>query len=827
MHKTRWLHTVLVAVLVLSPLLFVLAWPPAGLALRLRSGQAQERSDSIDVILIVDNSGSMASNDPQRIRVSAAKLFVDLSQDGDRIGLVNLGDDTRIVKKLTTIMPWLDHTRYGRRELKDALQSSSEPKGATPMGTALRHAYNMLDETAPGRRQFVVMLTDGKPEGESPEILNNVLADFRKKRFWTIFPIALGDAPDMNFLNTAMANPTGGRAFKAQTPVDLIRVYTEIFAMMRYNRYVDWVTVQPNVLNPLMTIDPEQKVQNLAFVIPRPKKDDPFVDVIVSPNDVNIVDPAVSGHIYHADDPRYEVFVMESDHVLLDGAWQARFGSDHPVELAMLVHSAYGIQLSSPPAQEAWNELSKRYAPVGKRFYVQLGARDSSVGLGAVTDLRALWGELTPLLSPVVQMESPAWDSMTLRDDGLGQDEQRDDGLYTGRYQKIEAPGQYYLRIQIPSQKDDAVRLVKHRLIEARNLPFIIVRIPESQARPPNTSLLTKVVIRQPEGEIQINNVDIVMFVKSPDGKTTALTPQMGDDGEYAATFAPSVPGPHDVVAVANFRVMQPEGEIAYNDLDLQTYEAVFPSRGLTIAASRTDLGTMDQFRNTTLVVEVTSDSSQTEQLEVKLEGLPGGTVSPASLDVPPGATTSFELIVGSTEVSDPGSGSFTLNFSTPDEDLSLNNTTLSYDYRISYGLSVRAENTELGEVDMRTDVKATLFVQSNAPTEQTLQVAVVAPAGAEVWPTSITAPPREETPFTFSVSLPETAPEEGSFQLALTSMDDAVEVTGGEVTFTYQLITFRTRDVCIPIIVVALLLLAGFVVWRKSKKPKDRRRRR
>ena len=818
MHKTRWLQIVLIAVLVLSPLLLVLGWPTAGLA--------QEQSDSIDVILIVDNSGSMASNDPQNIRVSAAKLFVDLSQDGDRIGLVNLGDDTRIVKKLTTIMPWLDHTRYGRRELKDALQSSGEPKGATPMGTALRHAYNMLDETAPGRRQFVVMLTDGKPEGESPEILNSVLADFRKKRFWTIFPIALGDAPDMNFLNNDVARPTGGQAFKAQTPVDLIRVYTEIFAMMRYNRYVDWVTIQPNVLNPLMTIDPDQKVQNLAFVIPRPKKDDPFVDVIVSPNDVNIVDPAVSGHIYHADDPRYEVFVMEADHVLLDGAWQARFGSDHPVELAMLVHSAYGIQLSGPPAQEAWNELSKRYTPVGKRLYVQLGARDSSAGLGAVTDLRALWGELTPLLSPVVQMVSPAWDAEVLRDDGLGQDEQRDDGLYTGRYQKIEEPGQYYLRIQVPSQKDDAVRLVKHRLIEARNLPFINVKIPQSQVLPPHTSLTAEVLIRQVEGtEIQINNVDIVMFVKSPDGKTTTLAPQPKDDGGYTVTFAPSVPGPHDVVAVANFRVMQPEGEITYNDLALQTYEAVFPSRGLTIAASRTDLGTMDQFRNTTLAVEITSDSSQTEQLEVKLEGLPGGTVSPASLDVPPGATTSFELIVGSTEVSDPGSGSFTLIFSTPDEDLNLNNTIFTYDYRISYALSVRAKNTELGEVDTRTDVKATLFVQSNAPTEQTLQVTVVAPPGAEVWPTSITAPPREETPFTFSVSLPETAPEEGTFQLALTSMDDAVEVTGGEVSFTYQLITLRTRDVCIPIIVVVLLLIVGFVVWRKSKKPKGRRR--
>jgi len=817
-RKSFQLALVVVQVLSLQLLALILPVP----------GTAQQRSDNIDVILIVDNSGSMAENDPDKFRISAAKLFVDLSQDGDRIGLVNLASKqrTEVVAPLTKISPWLDQTLLGREELKEKLEANSKPQGATLMGTALRHAYNMLHETAPGRRQFVVMLTDGQPEGEQPEILTEVLRDFRHKRFWTIFPIALGDTPDMDLLSKEMADPTGGLAFKAATPVDLIRIYTQIFAMMRYNRYVDWVTVQPNILQELASIDPDQKVQNLAFVIPRNTWDDPFVDVLVSPNDVNIVDPGLAGSVYRAEDPRYEVFVMENDHVLLDGLWRARFLSEGRVEVAILVHSAYGIQVSKPPAQESWNELSPRYVPVGKELFLELGVRDSSASLSPIPDPRSLYGELTPLQAPVVQMVKPAWDPLVLRDDGLLQDEQRDDGLYTGIYGMMAEPGLYRLHLQVPGRKDDAVRLTKVRYIEARSLPYVSLVVPESQPLAPGMPLVAQLVVHQPEGlGAKITDAKIGVYLKAPDGKTSSLQALPQDDETITVDFAPTVEGPHDLVVITDFRVMQPEGEIAYSDLAYGTYNAIFPERSLSLSGSQIDLGSMDQFHNTALTIEVTSDSSQSEQLLVRVEGLPGGTVLPNALEIPPNATTAFELTVGSTSTSEAGANSFQLVFSSPDPALRLNNSILTYHYRIAYVLEVSAVDSVLEEQENPDDIKATISVWSDAPVEQVLNAEMISPAGAAIWPSTVRVPPREETNFTFSIHLPEGAETEGRFRILLTAENDAVAVLNGALSFEYQLRSgFPGRYVCIPSIMLVVAFV-GFFFWRRSRRSKEKRR--
>ncbi|HID85805.1 MAG TPA: VWA domain-containing protein, partial [Anaerolineae bacterium] len=42
----------------------------------------------VAVILILDNSGSMADNDPTDLRFTAAKLFVALLDEGDAVGII-------------------------------------------------------------------------------------------------------------------------------------------------------------------------------------------------------------------------------------------------------------------------------------------------------------------------------------------------------------------------------------------------------------------------------------------------------------------------------------------------------------------------------------------------------------------------------------------------------------------------------------------------------------------------------------------------------------------------------------------------------------------
>ena len=54
--------------------------PPAG----------TQGPQSISVVLLIDNSGSMAENDPASLRFAAASQLVDLLEDGDEISVVLL-----------------------------------------------------------------------------------------------------------------------------------------------------------------------------------------------------------------------------------------------------------------------------------------------------------------------------------------------------------------------------------------------------------------------------------------------------------------------------------------------------------------------------------------------------------------------------------------------------------------------------------------------------------------------------------------------------------------------------------------------------------------
>lgn len=811
--KIAWAITVL-------SLLVIALFPPPG-------AEAQIRSENIDVVLIIDTSGSMKDNDPEAIRISAAKLFVDLSEEGDRVAIVNMSDaeHTEVVLELTEISQWLDATLIGRRAIKESLDTLAEPIGQyTYMGTSLNLAYDILDRTQPGRRQYVVLLTDGLPTGEGETALSEAMDRFERKRFWKVFPIALGEGADYNLLKNEIADRSGGVAFEARTPSELIRVYTEIFAMLRYNRYVNWITVQPGTLQNVFTIDPEQHITNLAFVFPQ-ERGVPLVHTVVSPNDTNIVDPAVSGFVYHATDPRYECFVMGGEYVLLDGLWRVRLEGSAPVEMAVLVRSDYGIQLLSPKPQESWDELSPRYAPQGKELFIQVGVRNANMPITERGDdfynLTRPQGKLEPFLAPVVNAESPYWPPIVLRDDGLAEDRQKDDGLYAGLHQSAEEAGQYILRAQVPSRKDEAIYLSKTRVIKVSPLPTTFLEWPSPETLPENAPFPITVQFQQPAaGPVAINSADLEVAIKDPQGQVTAFKAQGGGE-PYSTTFVPTRGGPHDISVLATIRVTQEGQEIEYTDFARAT--VVFPGRNLTIEPpASTNLGQMKEFQNTPVTVQITSDSSEPEQLEVRVEGLAGGSVSPAILDIPPKQAGFFDLVIGSTSLIEPGPGQFQLIFTSP-QGSNVQNGILTYSYNIIQALEVWADVTDL-EVKSLQGMQASLRIWSDSQQEQTLQVSVEGLAGGTVLPTRIKVPPREETSFTFSVSADDTASREGKFLLILRAPEEAaLEVVNGEVLYSYIVKSSPVVWICL----VLLLILAGavgFLVWRRIKARREAR---
>jgi Ca-activated chloride channel homolog len=146
----RWLAWVL--------LVFALARPQSGEGVEVLRGQG------IDIVLVIDISGSMAALDfePQN-RLAAAKAVISEFIQGrefDRIGLVVFARNAYHQAPLTLNYPILLQLLDDIRLIPDVTSLSGEQLDGTALGLGVASAANMLRESnAPSK--VIVLLTDG------------------------------------------------------------------------------------------------------------------------------------------------------------------------------------------------------------------------------------------------------------------------------------------------------------------------------------------------------------------------------------------------------------------------------------------------------------------------------------------------------------------------------------------------------------------------------------------------------------------------------------------------------------------------------------------
>ena len=140
-----------------APLLLAATLP------RPASGQTSapggERTDLLDFVLVLDQSGSMRYNDPERARVGAAQLFLDLPLGGDRVAVVGFGEGAETIAPLQEI--------EGRRtRILDQLTAVGSSGEFTMLREALERAQSVLEGRDEQRRSAVVVLTDGELQSD-------------------------------------------------------------------------------------------------------------------------------------------------------------------------------------------------------------------------------------------------------------------------------------------------------------------------------------------------------------------------------------------------------------------------------------------------------------------------------------------------------------------------------------------------------------------------------------------------------------------------------------------------------------------------------------
>ena len=215
-------------------------------------------TEGIDIVLVLDISGSMLAEDFSPNRLDAAKQvateFIG-GRENDRIGLVIFSGESFTQCPLTTDYPVLKNLL---REVKNGMIVDG-----TAIGLALANGVNRLKDSK-ARSKVMILLTDGvNNKGEIDPLTAGKIAVTYNVRVYTVGVGAQGQAPypfktpfgirrgmvpvDLDEKSlTAIAEMTGGKYYRATDNRKLKAIYKEIDQLERtkievtaYKRYTD------------------------------------------------------------------------------------------------------------------------------------------------------------------------------------------------------------------------------------------------------------------------------------------------------------------------------------------------------------------------------------------------------------------------------------------------------------------------------------------------------------------------------------------------------------------------------------------------------------
>ncbi len=159
---------------------------------------------NIDVVLTLDSSGSMTSNDPRGVRKTAAKLFVDALIGGDQAAVVDFDSRAILRQPLTTDFAAV-------KSAIDRVDSS----GGTNLSAGMNAALNELDIRGnPDHERVIVFLTDG--EGS----YSATYTAWAASSGTVVYTVGLGSGTNTALLGQ-IASATGGELYQVENASDL------------------------------------------------------------------------------------------------------------------------------------------------------------------------------------------------------------------------------------------------------------------------------------------------------------------------------------------------------------------------------------------------------------------------------------------------------------------------------------------------------------------------------------------------------------------------------------------------------------------------------
>ena len=245
-------------------------------------GDSQNRNQKLDIVLVLDNSGSMKKNDPQFLARDVVTNFLIELGEGVRLGMIIFD------QKVELLEPLIDMTDSEARAgfLKSLNRVNYTGQFSDSPAAIERAIYELKNRGRKDAHKSIVFLTDGivdtgdkSRDHEKEKWLKQDLAQDSRKAGIRIAGIAFGSNADFSIIQ-ALAFKTDGEYFRASNVEEIHRAVKKIYEVItkppsRPATPVKAITTEvvagPAKIKPVMPIS--------ATIVPKvtPKKELPRV----------------------------------------------------------------------------------------------------------------------------------------------------------------------------------------------------------------------------------------------------------------------------------------------------------------------------------------------------------------------------------------------------------------------------------------------------------------------------------------------------------------------------------------------------------------------
>jgi len=217
-----------------------------------------------DVILVLDNSGSMKKNDPQFLTKHAVTEFINNLDESTRASIVIFDQDVHTVVPLTEI------SSSSRQSLLDSLSQINYKGLYTNSPAAIESAiYDLKNNGREEARKVIVFMTDGIVDTgnadrdlEKTKWLKEDLAAAAADAGIRIFGIAFTENADFELIQS-LAQNTNGEYYRALLADDLHKVFSNLNTLINKPEEPE-VTMEPE------TIIIEKIIERVVEPVPAP-----------------------------------------------------------------------------------------------------------------------------------------------------------------------------------------------------------------------------------------------------------------------------------------------------------------------------------------------------------------------------------------------------------------------------------------------------------------------------------------------------------------------------------------------------------------------------